>query len=94
MHSLEPRNKLLIVEKLEPEKKEKRAFFVPENSITEPRYIVVKLTGAGSESPFYNDIGSLLLVQSHLVEHVTYEIDNFYVVSETGVVGVLRKNEL
>jgi hypothetical protein len=28
------------------------------------------------------------------VEKVTYEIDNFYVLPESGVVGVLRKNEL
>jgi hypothetical protein len=94
MFSLEPRNKLLLVEKIESKKKEERSFYVPENMSVEPRHIVVKLTGAGSESQYHSDIGSLLLVQSHLVEKVTYEIDNFYVLSESGVVGVLRKNEL
>lgn len=94
MYSLEPRNKLLLVEKLETKKREERSFYVPDNVSTEPRHIVVKLTGAGKESQYYGDVGCLLLVQSHLVEKVTYELDNFYVLSETGVVGVLRKNEL
>ena len=94
MYSLEPRNKLLLVEKLETKKKEEHSFYVPETVTREPQHIVVKLTGAGSESQYYGDIGSRLLVQSHLVERVTYEIDNFYVLPESGVVGVLRKNEL
>ena len=94
MYSLEPRNKLLLVEKIETKKKEERSFSVPETISTDPRHIVVKLTGAGKDSQYHGDVGSLLLVQSHLVEKVTYEIDNFYVLSESGVVGVLRKNEL
>jgi hypothetical protein len=94
MYSLEPRNKLLLVAKLEPKKQEERAFYLPENITRESHHIVVKLTGAGKESQYHGDIGSLLLVQSHLVEKVTYEIDNFYVLPESGVVGVLRKNEL
>jgi len=94
MYSLEPRNKLLLVEKIETKKKEERSFYVPETISTDPRHIVVKLTGAGKDSQYHGDVGSLLLVQSHLVEKVTYEVDNFYVLSESGVVGVLRKNEL
>jgi hypothetical protein len=94
MYSLEPRNKLLLVEKLESKKKEERSFYIPENMTVDPAHIVVKLTGAGKDSPFYQEKGALLLVQSHLVEKVTYEVDNFWVVSESAVVGVLRKNEL
>lgn len=94
MYSLEPRNKLLLVEKIQEEKKEDRPFYVPESVKLEPPHIVVKLLGAGKDSPFFQEKGTLLLVQSHLVEKVTYEIDNFYVVSESGVVGILRKNEL
>ena len=94
MYSLEPRNKLLLVEKVNEKKKEDRPFYVPDSVTLEPAHIVVKLLGAGSESPFFQEKGSLLLVQSHLVEKVTYELDNFWVVSESGVVGILRKNEL
>ena len=94
MHSLEPRNKLLLVEKVNEKKKEDRPFYVPDSVTQEPTHIVVKLLGAGKDSPFYVEKGSLLLVQSFLVEKVTYELDNFWVVSETGVVGILRKNEL
>lgn len=94
MYSLEPRNKLLLVERVNEKKKEDRPFYVPETVSLDPAHIVVKLLAAGKDSPFFNEVGSLLLVQSHLVEKVTYEIDNFHVVSETGVVGVLRKNEL
>ena len=93
MHSLEPVNKLLLVEKTEV-KKQERAFYVPENVTLEPRHIVVKLLRAGKDSPYAQYEGSHLLVQSHLVEKITYELDNFYVLSETGVVGLLRKNEL
>ena len=94
MHSLEPRNKLLLVEKIEVKKAEERMFYVPPTANSEPRHIVVKLLRAGGDSPFYESEGELLLVQSHLVEKITYELDNFWVVSETAVVGVLRKNEL
>lgn len=86
-----PVNKLLLVEKLE-EKKKEYAFYVPTE--TRKTHIVVKLLRAGKDSTFAEHEGSMLLVQSALLEQVTYEDNNFFVISESGVQGILRKNEL
>jgi hypothetical protein len=93
MYSFEPVNKLLLVEKIEPKKQAERAFYVPEVTLA-PTHVVVKLLMAGKASPFAQYEGMHLIVQNMLIEKVSFEGDTFFVISESGVQGILRKNEL
>lgn len=93
MYSLEPVNKLLLIQKLEPKKQVERAFYVPENTLPST-HVVVKLLMASKDSPFAKHEGSNLVVQNMLIEKVTFEDTTFFVISESGVQGILRKNEL
>ena len=92
MYTFEPVNKLLLIEKLE-EKKKEYAFYVPELGAAKT-HIVVKLLRASKDSPFAQYEGAQLVVQNALIERVVFEETAFFVISESGVQGILRKNEL
>jgi hypothetical protein len=93
MFTFVPVNKLLLVEKLEEKKKREYDFYVPEQTIVN-RNTVVKLLRAADGSPYSQFEGANLVVQTQLIDIVDTGEQKFLVVSETGVVGILRKNEL
>jgi hypothetical protein len=93
MHNFIPVNKLLLVEKLEEKKKPEYNFYVPEQTVVN-RNTVVKLLRAPDGSPYAELEGSHIVVQTQLIDTVDTGEQKFLVVSETGVVGILRKNEL
>jgi len=93
MHNFTPVNKLLLVEKLEEKKKPEYNFYVPEQTVIS-RNTVVKLIRASDGSQYVELEGSHLVVQTQMIDTVDTGEQKFLVVSETGVVGVLRKNEL
>ena len=95
MYSFEPVNKLLLVEKLEEKKKVEHSFYVPETIIAAPqKNVIVKLIRASEGSQYLHHEGDLIVVQSHLLDTVQIGGDKWITVSESGVVGLLRKNEL
>jgi hypothetical protein len=93
MHNFIPVNKLLLVEKLEEKKKPEYNFYVPEQTVVN-RNTVVKLLRASDSSLYAELEGSHIVVQTQLIDTVDTGEQKFLVVSETGVVGILRKNEL
>ena len=93
MHNFIPVNKLLLVEKLEEKKKPEYNFYVPEQTVVN-RNTVVKLLRASDSSQYAQLEGSHIVVQTQLIDTVDTGEQKFLVVSETGVVGILRKNEL
>ena len=91
----EPVNKLMVVEK-QPDKKAKSigSFVIPENTLP-PRYSVVKLVRAEKDfSSFVEHEGRFLVVQTALIDEVEFDGQKFHVISENGVVGILKENEL
>jgi co-chaperonin GroES (HSP10) len=92
MYNFTPLNKLLLVKKVE-EKKQTHSFYVPE-TYTAKTHTVVELVRASEGSHFQQYEGSNIVVQAALIEQISIEEDKFLVVSESGVQGILRKNEL
>jgi len=92
MHTFTPLNKLLLVKKLE-EKKKEYAFYVPQETVMKT-HTVVELLRASDGSLFSQYEGSHIVVQTALLEQVTLEDEKFLVITESGVQGILRKNEL
>lgn len=90
----EPVNKLVVVERLPEQKKEERAFLVPEKAV-QPRYTVVKLLRAEKDfSSFGDHEGRHIVVQTALIDEIDFNGQKHLVVSENGIVGILKENEL
>lgn len=94
---LEPVNKLLVIEKLQSERKKSGVdsfkFVVPESPDTS-RYCVAKLVRAESGSKFANFQGHFILVHSGHIDQVEFQEHKYSMVTENDVVGILRENEL
>ena len=94
---LEPVNKLLVVEEVELQHRTSQVdgfnFIVPDTTRVS-RYSAVKLARAEVDSRFAAHEGKFLLVQSGMLDKITFGDLNFTVISETGVVAVMLENEL
>jgi hypothetical protein len=94
---LEPVNKLLVIEKLQIERKKSEVdgfkFVVPDSPDTS-RYCIAKLVRAESGSKFADLQGHFILVQSGLIDQVEFQEYKYSTITENGVVGILRENEL
>lgn len=90
----EPVNKLVVVERLPEPKREERAFLVPEKAM-QPRYSVVKLLRAERDfSSFCEHEGRHIVVQTALIDEIDFNGEKHLVISENGIVGILKENEL
>lgn len=89
----EPVNKLVVIERLPEPKREERAFLVPEKAM-QPRYTVVKLLRAEEFSSFTEHEGRHIVVQTSLIDEVDFNGEKHLVITENGIVGILKENEL
>lgn len=90
----EPVNRLVVIERLPEPKREERAFLVPEKAI-QPRYSVVKLLRAERDfSSFGEHEGRHIVVQTSLIDEVDFNGEKHLVITENGIVGILKENEL
>ena len=90
----EPVNKLVVIEKLPEPKREEHGFLIPEKAL-QPRYSVVKLVRTEEHfSSFHEYEGQHIVVQTALIDEVDFAGQKYFVISENGIVGILRENEL
>ena len=90
----EPVNKLVVVERLPEQKREERAFLVPEKAM-QSRYSVVKLLRAERDfSSFTEHEGRHIVVQTSLIDEVEFNGEKHLVITENAIVGILKENEL
>lgn len=88
-----PKNKYLLVEKVEEAKPESQTsgFILPDEYKTKETYTGVKLLAVPDASPFTQSIGKLLLIPTNMLEEIKVFGEVFYIVPETAVYGVLYK---
>ena len=92
-----PLNKLVLVEKVYTSKKTKTvgSFVIPEESL-QSRYSVVKVLRSSdiAKSDLMLQDGDLVGVQTGLIDEVEFDGNKFHVITENGIVGILKENEL
>ncbi len=90
MYFLSPKNKYILVEPVEQDKKEeeKRAFFIPdENGKTEEYQILIVI----EDSNFQYEPESLIVVPSHLLERIEISGQTNYLITENYVIATVTK---
>ena len=62
---------------------------VPESSIQKPAYSLVKLLAVAPDCEKFNgEVGSVLLVNTNMIEEITVGHENYNIVLENHVVGL------
>lgn len=92
MYFLSPRNRYVLVEPVEQDKKEEeqRAFFIPTEQQQEEAYKVVRVI-EDSNSKYEPE--SLVLVPTHLLEKVEISGQINYLITENYIVATVTKLE-
>ena len=93
-YSFYPKNRLLLVQPIDLEEKVETENLLemgePKNLA---RFETVRLLQASLGSEFKISDDSLLVVQTHLLEVVSIGESDFFIVPETGVVGVIKQQQ-
>lgn len=92
MYFLSPRNRYVLVEPVEQDKKEEeqRAFFIPTEQQQEEAYKVVRVI-EDSNSKYEPE--SLVLVPTHLLEKVEISGQINYLITENYIIATVTKLE-
>ena len=92
MYFLSPRNRYVLVEPVEQDKKEEeqRAFFIPTEQQQEEAYKVVRVI-EDSNSKYEPE--SLVLVPTHLLEKIEISGQINYLITENYIIATITKLE-
>ena len=92
MYFLSPRNRYVLVEPVEQDKKEEeqRAFFIPTEQQQEEAYKVVRVI---EDSNNKYEPESLILVPTHLLEKIEISGQINYLITENYIVATVTKLE-
>ena len=86
---LVPCNRHLLIEPTEVEDREPAIVLVPESSIERPAHSLVKLLAVASDCEKFNgEIGSVLLVNTNMIEEITLGRESYKIILENHVVGL------
>jgi uncharacterized protein YrzB (UPF0473 family) len=90
MYFLSPKNKYILVEPVEQDKKEeeKRAFFIPDENGKTEEYQIVRVI---EDSNFKYEPESLIVVPSHLLERIEISGQTNYLITENYVIATVTK---
>lgn len=92
MYYLSPKNKYMLVEPVEQDKKEeeKRAFFIPDENNRTEEYKIVRVI---EDSNCRYEPESLVLVPTHLLEKIEISGQTNYLITENYVIASITKLE-
>jgi len=92
MYYLSPKNKYMLVELVEQDKKEEgqRAFIIPDENNRTEEYTIVRVI---EDSNFKYEPESLVLVPTHLLEKVEISGQINYLITENYVIASVTKLE-
>ena len=90
-----PHNRFLLVDKIEEPKEEESSGVVllPEDYQARKDHEVVRLLEAPADSQINAEIGSLLVVEPHMVREATVMGAKYYLVTENAVIGEVVQDE-
>lgn len=89
-----PKNKYLLVEKVEEKKPEGQTsgFILPDDyKKTEESHRVMKLLSASAGSPFIDSVNNFILVPSNMIEEVKAFGKTYTLVPEAAVYGIFYR---
>jgi uncharacterized protein YrzB (UPF0473 family) len=92
MYFLSPKNKYMLVEPVQQDKKEEeqRAFFIPDENGKTEEYQIVRVI---EDSNFKYEPESLVIVPSHLLERIEISGQTNYLITENYVIASVTKLE-
>jgi uncharacterized protein YrzB (UPF0473 family) len=92
MYFLSPKNKYMLVEPVQQDKKEEeqRAFYIPDENGKTEEYQIVRVI---EDSNFKYEPESLVLVPSHLLERIEINGQTNYLITENYVIASVTKLE-